>query len=598
MKFKEFKLWFNDLGIMLKPYWKYGKLYSIIYIVWDAIIGTMSAMLEVLLLETSINQLTAGEGFIKVIITLVIFFAVQIGLGMLGDGMAYFYFNIKQAEISAKIDIEVYNQIRKVDYKYFDTPEFYDSYTLSYGQYAAKSAQTFLQFSAAISLITTISTLVAYILSSTIYVLIVTLVTVVIKVLIEKKGNKLSLEFNEESTPVYRMKSYIQGTLYNRDTAMDSKCTNIFHILITKYKDLVNQDISIQKKFKLKEFFYGFLESVSQYGSSFVIRTIVCSLILIGKVGVGSFVAILNAANTLSWKVQGIAKYYTNLDSSRLYGKKIREFLSLPSVIENCPDAATEESCTNESVKPYDIELRNVSFTYENSGFGLKNINMKISEGKKIAIVGENGGGKTTLTKLLLRLYDPDSGSILIDGKPLTKIALRHYRNNVGIAFQEFPLYSLPLRDNLSVYEPANDKEMNIIFKSLSLDKVLEKNNATFDTDLTRNFDENGIMLSGGEKQKLAVARLMTKKFGLLIFDEPTAALDPIAEAELNKMILDKANTSTTILISHRLSNVVNADYIYVVRNGEIEECGTHEALMAEKGFYYKMFELQAENYK
>ena len=406
MKFKEFKLWFNDLGIMLKPYWKYGKLYSIIYIVWDAIIGTMSAMLEVLLLETSINQLTAGEGFIKVIITLVIFFAVQIGLGMLGDGMAYFYFNIKQAEISAKIDIEVYNQIRKVDYKYFDTPEFYDSYTLSYGQYAAKSAQTFLQFSSAISLITTISTLVAYILSSTIYVLIVTLVTVAVKVLIEKKGNKLSLKFNEESTPVYRMKSYIQGTLYNRDTA------------------------------------------------------------------------------------------------------------------------------------------------------------------------------------------------ILIDGKPLTKIALRHYRNNVGIAFQEFPLYSLPLRDNLSVYEPANDKEMNIIFKSLSLDKVLEKNNATFDTDLTRNFDENGIMLSGGEKQKLAVARLMTKKFGLLIFDEPTAALDPIAEAELNRMILDKANTSTTILISHRLSNVVNADYIYVVRNGEIEECGTHEALMAEKGFYYKMFELQAENYK
>lgn len=239
-----------------------------------------------------------------------------------------------------------------------------------------------------------------------------------------------------------------------------------------------------------------------------------------------------------------------------------------------------------------------MSFTYENSGFGLKNINMKISEGKKIAIVGENGGGKTTLTKLLLRLYDPDSGSILIDGKPLTEIALRHYRNNVGIAFQEFPLYSLPLRDNLSVYEPANDKEMNIIFKSLSLDKVLEKNNATFDTDLTRNFDENGIMLSGGEKQKLAVARLMTKKFGLLIFDEPTAALDPIAEAELNRMILDKANTSTTILISHRLSNVVNADYIYVVRNGEIAECGTHEALMAEKGFYYKMFELQAENYK
>ena len=105
-------------------------------------------------------------------------------------------------------------------------------------------------------------------------------------------------------------------------------------------------------------------------------------------------------------------------------------------------------------------------------------------------------------------------------------------------------------------------------------------------------------MLSGGEKQKLAVARLMTKSFGLLIFDEPTSALDPVAEASLNQMIFDKANTSTTILISHRLSNVVNADYIYVVRDGEIAECGTHESLMAEKGLYYGMFELQAENYK
>lgn len=247
MKLKEFKRWFADLGIMLKPYWKYGKLYSFIYIVWSAGASSISTMLYVIMMEVTVNMLAAGEDLAKVIITLTIFLLVEIGMNMLSEGLIYFYFNIKQAKISAEIDMEVYNQIRKVDYKYFDTPEFYDSYTLSYGQYAAKSAQTFLQFSSAISLITTISTLVAYILSSTIYVLIVTLVTVVIKVLIEKKGNKLSLEFNEESTPVYRMKSYIQGTLYNRDTAMDSKCTNIFHILITKYKDLVNQDISIQE---------------------------------------------------------------------------------------------------------------------------------------------------------------------------------------------------------------------------------------------------------------------------------------------------------------------------------------------------------------
>ena len=555
-------------------------------------------MLDVFLMETSINQLVSGEELFKVIMTIALFFMAQMTLSIVGDALTYFYFNIKQLKISANIDIEVYNKIRKVDYKYFDNPEFYNLYTISFGQYAAKSAQAFSYFSAAITLITTIGTLVGYILSTTFYVLIVTLVTVAIKVLVAKKTNKLNIEFDAEATPVYRMKSYIQKILYSRENAMDCKCTNIFCILISKYKTMVNKNVSIHKKFKLKEFCYGFFESVSQYGSSLTIRTIVCSLIIAGKVGIGSFTAILSAANALSWKVQGIAKYYTDLDSSRLYGKKIREFLSLPSNIENYSDVFLEEIRSDDFAEPYDIELCNVSFSYENSEFGLKNINMKIPKGKKIAIVGENGGGKTTLTKLLLRLYDPDTGNILIDGTPLTEIALRQYRNNVGIAFQEFPLYSLPLRDNLSIYDPVEDEVMSDIFKKLSLDNVLKKNNATFDTDLTRVFDDNGIMLSGGEKQKLAVSRLLTKKFGLLIFDEPTAALDPIAEAELNQIILDKANTSTTILISHKLSNVVNADYIYVVRNGKIAECGTHKSLMAEKGFYYKMFELQAKNYK
>lgn len=598
MKLKEFKRWFADLGIMLKPYWKYGKLYSFIYIVWSAGASSISTMLYVIMMEVTVNMLAAGEDLAKVIITLTIFLLVEIGMNMLSEGLIYFYFNIKQAKISAEIDMEVYNQIRKVDYKYFDIPDFYNSYTLSYGQYAALSAQAFSILSQTIALIVTIGTLVGYILSSTFYVLIVTLVTVIIKVWVEKKVNKLNIKFGEESTPVQRMKSYVQGNLYSRETAMDNKCTNIFYILTSKYKEMVDKDISIQKKFKLKEFFFSFLGFVAQDGSSFVLKIIICGVILAGKVGVGSFAAMLSASGSLSWKLQCLTKCYVDLDGSRLYGKKIREFLELPSVIENCPDMPREEENSGDFAEPYDIELCDVSFSYENSEFGLKNNNMKIPKGKKIAIVGENGGGKTTLTKLLLRLYDPDAGSILINGKPLKEAALRQYRNNVGIAFQEFPLYSLPLKDNLSVYDTADNEAMSEIFKKLSLNKVLEKNNADFNTDITRNFNENGIMLSGGEKQKLAVARLMTKSFGLLIFDEPTSALDPVAEASLNQMIFDKANTSTTILISHRLSNVVNADYIYVVRDGEIAECGTHESLMAEKGLYYGMFELQAENYK
>ena len=154
------------------------------------------------------------------------------------------------------------------------------------------------------------------------------------------------------------------------------------------------------------------------------------------------------------------------------------------------------------------------------------------------------------------------------------------------------------MRENLSAYCKVSDQMMHALSDRLPVDEILKKNEATYDTQITRQFDNHGIMLSGGERQKLSVARVMTEKFGMLIFDEPTAALDPIAEERLSQTILSAGNKTTTILISHRLSNVVNADYIYVFRQGEIVESGTHKDLMAANGYYAEMFTTQAKNYQ
>ena len=154
------------------------------------------------------------------------------------------------------------------------------------------------------------------------------------------------------------------------------------------------------------------------------------------------------------------------------------------------------------------------------------------------------------------------------------------------------------MRENLSAYCKVSDQMMHALSDRLPVDEILKKNEATYDTQITRQFDNQGIMLSGGERQKLSVARVMTEKFGMLIFDEPTAALDPLAEERLSQMILSAGNKTTTILISHRLSNVVNADYIYVFRQGEIVESGTHKDLMAANGYYAEMFTTQAKNYQ
>ncbi|MGI6742946.1 MAG: ATP-binding cassette domain-containing protein [Eubacteriales bacterium] len=587
------KMWFKNLGLMLKPIWKQNKVFFITYIIWDCIQSPLSTMLYVYLMQISISQLSEGAGIWTVATTIIFFFICELVLNIGGDLLFTLYFNPCQEKIAANINIDIFEHIRHTDYRCFDDPEYYDEYTVSFAQYADKSLETFRNLSNSLGLIATIGSLLGYILSSTIYIIIITFVSVIIKVLVSKTVNRIQLRSEEESAPIKRKNSYYRETLCSRDAAMDVKSTKIYNILVERFRQSSLEGIKINLKYNKKLSFWSAVQTLSTDGSSAVIRLIVCGLIIWGKVGVGSFVSLLSAANSLAWKIQGLFRYYTLFDKSVLYGEKIRRFMNQPSQIEqkNEKDIVIDNGS-------FSILFKDVCFQYENSDFAIENIDLTIEKGEKIAIVGENGSGKTTLTKLLLRLYDPVNGDITINGISLKDLNLPSYRSNVGIAFQESPMYSLPLRDNLSVYETVKDTDSLGSFAKLSVDEILNKCDATLDTDVTKKFSKDGIMLSGGEKQKMAVSRLFTKEFGLLIFDEPTSALDPFAEEQLNQMIFDRANSTTTILISHRLSNVVKADCIYVMNDGKIAEKGTHGELMAVKGIYFNMFELQSKNYQ
>ena len=281
----------------------------------------------------------------------------------------------------------------------------------------------------------------------------------------------------------------------------------------------------------------------------------------------------------------------TRSNDLSIYADKIKQFYDLPSTIESSIDGKQP----NENA--FSVEFNNVNFKYNNSEFELKNINIKINPGEKIAIVGENGVGKTTLTKLLLRLYDPDSGEIKIDNTKISDYDVNKLRHKIGIAFQKPLVYAIPLSENMQLYNDTTPENLINILDKLQLTSILEKNNATLSTELTKEFDKSGIILSVGEAQKLGLSRIMFGDYGLLIFDEPSSALDPIAEYELTKMIFDQANKATTIMISHRLSTIRNADKIFLIDNGEILEQGNHDELMHLKGKYYTMFTKQAENY-
>lgn len=251
---------------------------------------------------------------------------------------------------------------------------------------------------------------------------------------------------------------------------------------------------------------------------------------------------------------------------------------------------------TAKITEPKTIKIENMSFTYPgNSEPTLKNINLEIKPYEKIALVGYNGAGKTTLTNLLLRLYDVTDGSILVDGENIKDVTVSSHRDRFSAVFQDFQTFACSVGENVALDENVDKARVLEALRHSGFSKELK--NGT-DTELLREFDDEGIMLSGGESQKIAIARAFYKNCPYIILDEPSANLDPIAEYNLNKAMIEAANHKTVIFISHRLSTTVVADKIYVMENGEIIEAGSHAELMAQNGTYAKMFTLQSEKYK
>lgn len=246
------------------------------------------------------------------------------------------------------------------------------------------------------------------------------------------------------------------------------------------------------------------------------------------------------------------------------------------------------------------IEFRDVSFAYPNSDrLVLKNINMTIKGGEQLAVVGMNGSGKTTFIKLLCRLYKPTSGKILLNGIDINDIEINRYLKMLSVVFQDFSLFAIPIVDNICIGNNVNRDRVHEIMEQVGLTERIKKEKDGVNTPIFHELYENGIELSGGEAQKLALARAIYKNSPLLILDEPTAALDPLSEADLYNKFSDIAKGKTAIFISHRLASCKFCDSIAVFDNGNFIQFGSHETLMKSvEGKYYMLWNAQAEYYK
>jgi len=247
----------------------------------------------------------------------------------------------------------------------------------------------------------------------------------------------------------------------------------------------------------------------------------------------------------------------------------------------------------------HSIEFKNVYFEYNENEPVINNLSFKIEGNKVCALVGHNGAGKSTIIKLLFRLYDPTNGDILVNGINIKKYNLKAYRKEFSAAFQDYKVMAMSVKDNVLMGEKfdAPEETSEQALKCAGVWDKVKSLSKGIDTVMTKEFDSDSAVLSGGEQQKIVVARAFAQNASVKVFDEPSSALDPIAEYNLYKGIMDESKGHITLFISHRLSSVKDADEVFMLENGTVIEQGTHRQLMDMNGKYCEMFTKQAQNY-
>lgn len=488
---------------------------------------------------------------------------------------------------------KIFKKAAEVDISCYEDPVFYDKYQraseiLTGGYFSAYAYAVSSVISNFIAFISVIS-----IVASIHFTYLLFLLPIAFVFLIEVAKSKVVYKRDFSMTTNNRIKAYTQRIVFLRDYAKDIRTSNIFSVIIGRFNKAVQSNIEILKSYGVKLFLFSMISSL--FGEFIpIIGTYAFAgyqFIYTSALSVSGFSVVLSSIYSVRSTTEMMANEFAELSAVALYFQNLREFFEYESkVVSGEKEPGEFES----------LEFKNVYFKYPSAEkYSLQNVNLKIEKGQTVAVVGVNGAGKTTFVKLLLRFYDVTSGEILYNGINIKAYNLESLRLKFATVFQDYKTFALSVNENIMCRNCSKEDKLTAeeaLKQSGVYDKIQTLKNGA-DTVLTREFDENGAGLSGGEAQKTAVARMFARDFDVAILDEPSSALDPIAEYKMYENLIHATRNKTVIYISHRLSSAVLSDNIFVLGNGVILESGSHSRLMANNGEYAKMFALQASSY-
>jgi ABC-type multidrug transport system fused ATPase/permease subunit len=566
------------------------------------LISVIVTLLGVLIPGLVLNELTTYQRLNFIVIYICVYALYTLCSGIV---TSFLKAKISTAQYWVMLSLEE-TKIRKnfeIDFAELENPHFHDIYEKSKKFLDESGVDTYFNaFVELIGLIISLLALASIISILSVWIMMVFVGLVIVRILMGLKIEKRMIESSLKAQQFERGNTYFGNKLPQIKYAKEVRINGLKDFIIRKFENNANKTLEQHKKtFR----FMGHSNFVNLLLDEFrqaVSYTYLIYLVINNNINIGLFTIYLTAMLKASQVLLDLSKSLLEINEVSHYFNAYKEYLDIEPKMKANFDMGIDFDIQT-------IEFINVSFKYPNAKqYSLRNVNLKIRAKEKLAIVGENGAGKTTFVKLLCRLYDPTEGVILLNGIDIKSFSYEAYMKVFAPVFQDFKLLSFTLKENIAFNDKVDDEEIKSYLHKAGFKEKLENLERGIDTAIHRNFEEKGFEPSGGEGQKLALARALYKD-SIVILDEPTAALDPRAEFEMYSMFGEMVTDKMAVFISHRLSSIKFCDRIAVFTNKKINdnqivdassivELGTHNELIAKKGLYKELFEMQAQFYR
>jgi len=583
---------FSNTLFALKTIHSVAPSYLPTYFLWSVGNSILNFVTNTWLLREVVNRYQTGSSARELLWMVIAILIAQFVWGRLIGLLYNILYPRYQQKLVEKVQSELFRKAESVELECYENPEFYDKYVKAMDNAYGRCMDVVYSVDNLIWAVVTLfsTSMLLFIIDP---VLILFGLIPLFFGLIRNKRNKVTKERHDKMKIISRKDAYVQRTFYLNEYAKEMRLGGMHKLMYKQYAQNLQDFLALLKEYRLRLVVLQFLQNstsnITQIFSMLyaAFRTFVTNTMLLGDC-----LVVFNSIGQVSWTLTRMAGVMSEFRDHAMYIEDYRYFLEYtPKIpqVQNGKKAARG-----------DIALSGVSFSYKGAQKpALQNVSMKIRQGEKIALVGHNGSGKTTLVKLLLHLYEPSAGKITLNGTPIREYDTDSYKNHFTVVFQDFKMFSMSVAENVllrPLQEGDEETVTEALQKSGGYEKVMSLKNGIH-TTLTREFDDEGAVLSVGEAQKVSLARAFTNHSPVVILDEPSSALDPIAEYNMFKNMLEACEDRTLIFISHRLSSAVLADRIFMLEDGCIRESGTHAELMKKNGRYARLFRMQAENY-